>query len=552
MKGYFNINNSLLLISCLLSTVFFSCNKNKLEAVETYPDPPGKLVKFLDAPPSPLIGSEGTIVTFNVNGLKGKEGQFEFFINQTKAEVVEVEENIVKVKVPTTASTGGVSILIQGEYYFGPTFSIRGKVRLEPLFDLGQAKPAGPIYGIMALGNTSLSDYFIWGNFSNYNNIGTTSFAVKGVAKINTNGVFIQGTNNSNVFFKMGDKGIGGSVADLQMLSDGRIVIGGEFTSVGNHTNINNIALFNSAGSLDTSVVAVINPDPVANPDADKDTVPTFNGGTSGGRLVKLFFNEGKGITAVGNFKNYARILYERSTNTGPQWDYRRASFLQRMDASGAFDTTFNYDMTKGESYSGPNGTILDAIQLSDTTIVVGNFTTYNGVAANRIAMIKSVDGKPDFSFSSAGGADGPIYRITYNQKRKKILLIGAFRNYNGQPANGLVMINPDGSRDNSFNFGTLAGGAVNYAGQMNNGRVIISGTFNRYNNVVREGLLILNADGSMAQNCNNTGLFRGQINGFSEFSYPLGAAQLVTLVGSFDRFDGKQVNNIIKIIIED
>jgi hypothetical protein len=155
----------------------------------------------------------------------------------------------------------------------------------------------------------------------------------------------------------------------------------------------------------------------------------------------------------------------------------------------------------------------------------------------------------PTFNTGNAG-ADGSIYRVTYNSTSGKILLTGNFKNYNGQPANGVVMIDTNGERDASFNFGSLEGGIANYAGQLKNGKIMVSGTFTKYNNVVRPGFMILNADGTLASGYNNTGLFRGFINDFVELTSS-GGIPAVMIVGDFDRFDNKEVGNIVKFRIE-
>src|SRR6187402_1965372 len=89
----------------LPAVMLVACKKSTLEPVDTYPEPPAVLVKFLDGNPVPSLGAEGSTVTFNVAGLKGKEGQFTFFINQVQAQVVGVTENTVTVTVPANAST---------------------------------------------------------------------------------------------------------------------------------------------------------------------------------------------------------------------------------------------------------------------------------------------------------------------------------------------------------------------------------------------------------------------------------------------------------------
>jgi hypothetical protein len=78
----------------------------------------------------------------------------------------------------------------------------------------------------------------------------------------------------------------------------------------------------------------------------------------------------------------------------------------------------------------------------------------------------------------------------------------------------------------------------------------MVSGSFTKYNNIIRPGFLILNPDGSLAAGYNNMGLFRGTINGFVELPSS-GGMPAVMLVGNFDRFDNKEVGNIVKFRIE-
>ena len=536
------LNSAALLGFCLV--LFAACQKPKVEPVETYPEPPSVLVKFFDGTPSPAIGGEGTIVTFNVHGLNGKRpSDFTFFINQTPAEVVEVGATTLKVKVPANASSGGSSILINGEYYFGPTFTIRGKVTMDPSFNPEMAQPNGPIAGLIATPN----GYLFYGSFNNYANAATTDNPITNMALVDANGRLLATGSQ----FKVGKNGINGPIAHVLRTPDGKYLVAGAFSKIDTVGNINGMARFNTDGSLDMSQVDVINPDPVGNPGGDKAWVSSFNGGIMGGNIARLFYNSSNGITAAGNFANHISTFYERSTKDGPYLDLVRARQVIRMKETGAFDSTFNYNVGAQSSYEGGNGFILDGIQLPNGKLVlVGNFTTFHGRPANHIVSIDPTTGLVDPAFNAGSGTDGDISRITYNNNTKKILLTGAFKSFNGQPANGVVMINMDGTADNTFSFAATDGGVVNYAGQLNNGRILVSGSFNKYSSIVRPGLLILNPDGTMAFNSNNTGLFRGAIADFAESVSATGVPQ-VTIVGNFDRFDGKPVYNVVKFRIE-
>ena len=533
------------LVSASLAVGIFSCSKAKLEPVETYPPSPKALVKFLDGAPNPAIGTEGSLVTFKISGLKGKDtSQFKFFINQTLAQVISIDSASVLVKVPVNASTGGSSVLINGEYYFGPTFKVKGKVTITPEFNPDANAANGAIFGIF---KNADNNYLIYGSFIDYGSNASLTNTITGLAEIGVQGGYRATVN-------VGKFGINGSVNSVLQLPSSNYMIAGSFSKYDTVSNVNNITQIAKNGTLQTMIMDVVNLDPVKTPNGDKDTVPNFNGGISGGGIVKTFYSSSTGaITVVGNFNTYLSTFYERSTHGGPNLDRIQIRQLVRMNANGSFDSTYNYNRSTGKGNDVGNGNIFDAIQLTDERIiVVGNFSSFNGAQVNYITRINTADGSVDQTFNAGGsGADGNISRITYNSTTNKILLTGSFKNYNGQPANGVVMINPNGSIDPTFKFRTLESGIPNYAGQLNNGKIIVSGSFNKYDNIVRPGLLILNADGSLASGYNNSGLFRGMITGFVEMADANTNIPQVILVGFFDRFDGRQVGNIVKFNIE-
>lgn len=529
-------------VMLLASLLVISCVKSKFEPVEHYPDPPPTLVKFLDRAPNPAIGAEGSVVTYQVSGLKGKEGQFKFFINQTEAEVVEIAENTVKVKVPANASTGGAAVLINGEYYFGPTFTVRGKVTIDPLFNADAFRSTGPVDGIIKAAGTN---YLLYGSFNNYNNKATADKPITGITLVDVNGAFA-GTQ-----LNMGKEGLNGPVTGVVFTPSSKYLVAGSFTKYDTVGNINNLVRLNNDGTLETMVVDVINPDPVAFPDDDKATVPSFNGGTIGS-VSKLFTDNLGRVIAIGNFQGHVSTFYERSTKAGPFLDRVQVRQLVRMNSDGTFDSTFNFNKAEEKSYAGGNGFIYDAVQLANGKVVlVGNFTTFSGKTVNYITGIDMETGLPDESFNNGGsGADGAIQQVTYNKTTGRLLLTGTFRHYNGQEVNGVVMIREDGSIDPGFAFRSTEGGFPNFAGQLTNGKVIVTGSFTHYDGVVRPGMVILNPDGSLAQGYNNLGLFRGQVTDLMETPAVAGVPTVI-LVGAFDRFDNKQVGNIVKFRIE-
>jgi Domain of unknown function (DUF5122) beta-propeller/Domain of unknown function (DUF5008) len=544
---------SLAAISCFFVAVLLgSCTKQTVEPSEVYPDPPAVLVKFLDGGPYPATCSEGSIVKFNVNGLKGKEGQFKFFVHLTEAEIITVEENAITVKVPLGASSGAANVLINGQYYFGPTFVIKGKLAIDASFNTDAYVSNGEIKGIFL--RADATSYFLYGRFSNYQNSATVANPITNMAIVDLNGAYKAVADQ----MKVGKTGISGSLNGVIQQSSGQYLLGGSFSSYDTTSGMNNVTRLTSSGVLETQVVDIINPDPVNFPNDGQATVASFNGGTLGGEVTKMFLNSTTGdVTVVGNFAGHVSTFYERSTKTGPFVDLVKVRQLIRMKSTGAFDSSFNFNFATKEGYEGGNGCIYDAVQLNDGKIILaGNFTTYNGTTANYIVRINATNGLVDATFNPGGvGADGPVNKIRYNATTNKLLLVGDFKKYNGQEANGVAMINPDGSTDASFRFGKATGGIPTFAAQLNNGKILIAGSFSHYNynyltapdkNIVRPGFMVLESNGSLALGYNNTGLFRGVINDLVQIT--INGTPGVILVGDFDRFDGKTVGDIVKL----
>ncbi|SDE21672.1 DUF5008 domain-containing protein [Niabella drilacis] len=535
---------------------FGSCKKEDVKATEVYPPSPLPLVKFLGDKPSPASGGAGIVTTFAVKGLDGKKGQFKFFINKMEAEVVAVREDAIDVKVPENASSGGSSILINNEYYFGPSFIVTGKVSIDPNFNPGAYRSNAPIRGIFSRRGYDNS-LVVYGEFTDYKNAATANAAVSRIAVIDGNGDFVTGDER----FELGKTGFDGPVTSVAETPDGKYLIAGTFSRCDTINNLGGLVIFTGRnGALERTSVDVINPDPDNHPEDSKALVPIFNaqlqsfGGGFLSGVTNLFYKENEGrytYTAFGNFNRYASVLYERSTRYSYQYDYVISDQLVQMKHGGEFDSSFNYDPILKKGYEAGNGFVTDAIRLPDGSfIVVGSFTTFNKKRVNYITKIDPATGLVDESFNAGqAGADGAVSRITYNSTTHKMLLTGGFKNYNGQPANGVVMINEDGSVDSGFQLKAIDGTGISYAGQLRDGRVIISGGFSKYDGIVREGIAILKADGSLAPGCNAMGMFSGSISAILERP-DVSGSKVLFIVGDFNRFDNKEVGNIVKIRI--
>ncbi len=507
------------------------------------PNPP---VKFLSGKPDPADAVSGDEVSFKVSGLD-KLSSFSFYINQVQAEVLDVKDSLITVKVPQNVSSGAASVLTSdGQYFYGPILRIDGKISIDQTFNSGIGTN-GDIRQIIPFSSTS-TNLIMVGNFTDYNG-NNASHPVNNIAQISING----GYQNVSA-----QKGAGGSINYItQITSSSQYLIGGSFGTYNDITGLSGLTRLNSNLSIDSMVVQLVNPDLDKHPENSQDTVATFNGGVSNSRggnsIVKVFndFNSNGKLIAIGNFDRYYDYYYPQSEKNTLLTDVTRMNNFIRFSSVGVLDSTYNFDPLQNQSYPGLNGYINDCIQLSNGKIIfVGSFTSFNGATANRIAALSS-DGTMDASFGAliGAGADDDIYKITYNATTHKILVIGAFKNFEGHPANGIAMLNEDGSYDNAFSLKKIDGGVPNFAGQLNNGLILVSGTFQKYDSIIRQGFMILDAQGDLAAGYNNTGTFSGRINGLMETTSALGDPA-VLLYGSFNLFDNSKVGNIVRIII--
>ncbi|MCX6824352.1 MAG: DUF5011 domain-containing protein, partial [candidate division SR1 bacterium] len=158
---------------------------------------------------------------------------------------------------------------------------------------------------------------------------------------------------------------------------------------------------------------------------------------------------------------------------------------------------SMNPSFDRGTPIGFNGGIYTQAVQDNGKLIIGGNFTSYQGVVTNRIIRLNA-DGTNDYSFDIGSGFDGIVRKILI-QIDGKILIGGNFHTYNGIPANQLIRLNSDGSRDDTFDSGTgLGGSALLYAlAIQDDGKIVVGGDFTSYKGVSAERLLRLNTDGS-------------------------------------------------------
>ncbi len=526
-----------LLTFLAVAGLLMACSKD-IEKTSVYPPSNFEDIKFLSGLPSPSRGGEGSIVAVKVRGLKGKEGNFKFYVGELEAQVISVADSLVTFKVPADAITSTLYIKYQDKYFFGPDFIVRGKLLIDPAFNGYTGALTGSSTGIITDILPDGNDYILAGLFDNYANAATAAKPIINLVKISNTGTYkdavTRGTSS-------------GFLNSITKLSSGTAsyLVSGSFSEYNTRKGMNGITTLLSTMALDSVSIDVVNPEPVLRPQDSKDTVARFNGGVLG-TVLKTFVTSTGQYIAVGNFSNYVSYFYERSTRDNKLIDIRNISGLVRMNADGTLDSTFNYDLVLHRGKPAANGSISGTVQIPGNRIViVGSFTTYNGTAASRIACVNESDGSLNNAFNTGSGADGVVTGVTYNETAGKLVVVGEFRNFNGRPANGIVVLNTDGSFDNTFNLRNLEGGRISFGGRLNDGRYIITGSFKRYAGKGRPGIAVLNPDGSLAVGYNNMGAFEGTVIKMYETRSSSDNVGVV-LVGQFSRFDNTSVRSIV------
>ena len=172
-----------------------------------------------------------------------------------------------------------------------------------------------------------------------------------------------------------------------------------------------------------------------------------------------------------------------------------------------------------GAGLNGATGRSGIVVLPNNQLIIGGDFTTYNGVTANRLVKLNS-HGTLDNSFDIGSGFNGTVDAIAV-QNDGKILVGGRFTEFNGFTRNRLVRLNTNGTIDLTFNIGT--GFSENVYQNVfcnigaicvqNDGKILVGGYFSAYNGAFRNSILRLNPDGSLDTTFNpGTGIMM-QIN---------------------------------------
>ncbi|MDX1906281.1 MAG: hypothetical protein SF053_04545 [Bacteroidia bacterium] len=171
---------------------------------------------------------------------------------------------------------------------------------------------------------------------------------------------------------------------------------------------------------------------------------------------------------------------------------------IARRNADGSLDMGFDPGVGVGD------GIITDMLLQPDgRIIIVGAFDSCGGVPRNGIARLHP-DGSLDTSFDPGTGISiVPAVPFTLFdptaalQPDGKILLGGEdVTIYDGTPQPGITRINPDGSRDTTFDAGSGPDEGIKALALQSDGKILVGGFFSTFDSIARRSLVRLHTDG--------------------------------------------------------
>jgi uncharacterized delta-60 repeat protein len=238
--------------------------------------------------------------------------------------------------------------------------------------------------------------------------------------------------------------GTNGNVLAIARQSDGKLILGGSFTSY-NGSTTNRIVRLNADGSRDT----------------------TFLTGTTqgvAGQVNAIAIDPLTGrIVLGGNFTTHA--VTTTSLNR-----------IARFNADGSHDVTFEVGTGFNNSV---NALGFDA---TSNVLVGGGFTSYNGTSnINRIVRLTAT-GAIDSTFAigtgTTAGANLIVNSLAYDAAGNRWLVGGSFTSYNAQGTyNRLIRLSATGALDTTFNP-NVNGNVLSLFVQPSDGAVVLGGTF--------------------------------------------------------------------------
>ena len=276
---------------------------------------------------------------------------------------------------------------------------------------------------------------YFGGSFTTYNPIYAPGFAALDTAS---------GDLKAGTCDFAGSFGLGSVISAVAENSDS-LYLGGTFTSYAGVTVQNLIKVSKSTCALDT----------------------TFSQTTGTNSSVSALAVSGSSLYVGGSFTTYRGVA---------------APYLAKVDlSSGNLDTSFT-------QATGMDSSVI-ALAVSGSSLYLGGqFTTYRGVAAQRLAKIDLTSGNLDTTFTQSTGFGGRVHALDVSGS--SLYVGGDFTTYRGAAANKLAKVDlASGNLDTTFTQATGLGGRSVYALAVSGSALYVGGEFTTYRGAAAQRL---------------------------------------------------------------
>ncbi|MDQ1247347.1 MAG: hypothetical protein QG597_1717, partial [Actinomycetota bacterium] len=480
--------------------------------------------------------------------------------------------------VQVISMTPDAKVLIGGHFETVNGLNRRNIARLtntgavDATFDPGAGFADGRVTTMAVLANGAV---LVGGEFSEFNGV-----ARAGLARLLISGAldpsFNPGTGPVMAIFGVPQPG---QIASLAVRGDGRIVVGGWFSTF-NGVARSSLVQLTATGGVDPTFgdqdafdaegyrpwvnSVVVQPDGkvVAGGDFDAvgvaarprlarltaagtvdDTFVPGNGGPGAGATVAKVMLQADGkVLVVGDFETFGGAV--------------RAG-LARLSAGGALDADYAPAATRGRGFNGEVAAVV--VQPDGKVLVGGAFSSFNGAPRRGIARLNA-DGTLDEGYNPGGGTtsvlDGsPAVTSLVRQPDGKVIIGGWFTEFDGIDRRGVLRLFADGTLDPSFDPGDGVGGSWEGYGRVHSlalqadGKVVVGGWFNAINQVPRNGIARLNADGTLDAEFDPGTGFMSQSREAPVNRVVVGTDAKIWVGGSFDAADGVNRRGIARLL---
>lgn len=274
----------------------------------------------------------------------------------------------------------------------------------------------------------------------------------------------------------------------ITVQADGKILVGGQFSSWNGSTNRGLVRL-NQDGSLDTSFSTLGNTTVSAIAVDSEGRILVGGNFTewneqSVGRLVRLNsdgstdagFREKVGAAA----DNYVRAIALTPAGKiiiGGQFSEWEGTYsvgrVVRLDADGTYDSAFTVALG-----SGANSDVWTLATSSDGSLLVGGkFTSWNSTTVGGLVRVNSAGALDSDFTANVGSGAADIWKVLI-LTTGNIAVVGTFTTWNGDSAGNVMVLNPDGAVNSGFAsvMGTGANRNILALSELSDGNIVMGG----------------------------------------------------------------------------